>query len=110
MRDEPTSLSECFDALARALRQMIALLEESGDTFWIAYLKRGLAQVEKRHLGGATFILGCYGGADTFSDTRIGAALKHSSPLDYRNLNARFEALRNDIFSLADAIASRRHW
>ena len=100
-------LQKEFDALAHALKQTISLLEESEERFWVPYLKRGLRQVEQQHLAGATFILGCFGGAETFSDLRLNAG---QDDLADRNANARLMHLRNTIFECASAIASRRHW
>ncbi len=104
------TLTDQFDALSHQLRQTISLLEESDDRFWIAFLQRGLRQVEERRLSGATFVLGCYGGEDTFSDVVIAQQWAESDPLNHRNANARLHALRNAIFESANAIASRRHW
>jgi len=105
-----TPLSEQFDQLASQLRQLISLLEESGDRFWINYLQRGLRQVEAHHLAGATFVLGCYGGENTFSDVTVAQQWQESQPLKYQNANVRLIALRNSVFASADVIASRRHW
>jgi len=105
-----TTLTDQFETLAHLLRQAISLLEESGDAFWVAYLQRGLRQVDQHHLAGATFILGCFGGQDTFSDVVIGKQWEAEAPLRFQNANARLMGLRNHIFSTADAIASRRHW
>jgi hypothetical protein len=104
------TLHEQFEHLAHQLRQTIALLEESQDRFWIAFLNRGLRQVDEHRLSGATFVLGCYGGEDTFSDVVIGKQWEQSNPLQFRNVNARLHTLRNAIFESASAIASRRYW
>ena len=103
-------LAQQFDTLAHLLRQTISLLEESDERFWVGYLKRGLRQVDEHRLSGATFILGCYGGQDTFSDVVIAKHWEHEAPLQFRNANARLSSLRDDIFASASAIASRRHW
>ena len=105
-----TTLADQFELLAHQLRQTISLLEESDDKFWIAFLKRGLRQVDERRLSGATFVLGCYGGQDTFSDVVIARQWEDTDPLQFRNANARLQVLRNGIFESASAIASRRHW
>ena len=105
-----TSLNDQFVALSQQLNQLISLLEEAEDRFWIAYIKRGLKQVEENKLAGATFILGCYGGEDTFSDVVIAKHWQEASPLKFQNANARLGQLRNDIFTTASSIASRRHW
>lgn len=106
----PQNLAEHFDHLARQLRQVISLLEESQDPFWITALSRGLHHIDGHKLAGATFVLGCFGGKDTFSDLVIGHQWQVSEPLQYRNLNARLERHRDEIFSSANAIASRRYW
>lgn len=105
-----STLSHHFDELAHQLRQLISLLEESDDRFWIAFLQRGLRQVDERRLSGATFILGCYGGQDTFSDVVIAQQWRDSRPLQFKNANARLSTLRDGIFASANAIASRQHW
>ena len=103
-------LAEEFENLAHLLRQTISLLEETDEHFWISYFKRGLRQVDDRRLSGATFILGCYGGMDTFSDVVIAQHWEQEAPLRFKNANARLSTLRDDIFEAANAIASRRHW
>jgi len=103
-------LAEQFDTLALLLRQTISLLEESDERFWVAYLQRGLRQVDEHRLSGATFVLGCYGGQDTFSDVVIARHWEHDAPLQFKNANARLKRLRDDIFASASIIASRRHW
>ena len=105
-----TSLDDQFAALAHQIRQTISLLEEVDDRFWITALQRALRQVEEHRLSGATFVLGCYGGQDTFSDIIIAQKWADTDPLNYRNANARLATLRNAIFESANAIASRRHW
>lgn len=105
-----SELDRQFGELGDNVEQLIGLLEESGDRFWIAYLRRGLKDVRAHKLAGATFILGCYGGEATFSDLTIAADLKDSDPLRHRNLNARLSALRTRTFECANAITSRRAW
>ena len=105
-----TTLTDQFEDLSRQLRQLISLLEECDDRFWIAFLERGLHMVDRHHLSGATFVLGCYGGQDTFSDVVIGRQWEENQPLQFKNANARLSALRDDVFTTASAIASRRHW
>jgi len=104
------TLDDQFGRLAVQLRQTISLLEATEDPFWITFLRRGLTQVDRHRLSGATFVLGCYGGENTFSDVTIAGQFEHSDPLQYRNANARLKVLRNDMFETANAIASRRHW
>jgi hypothetical protein len=99
-----------FDELGTNVTQLIGLLEESEDRFWVPYLKRGLAQIRQNRLSGATFILGCFGGEETFSDLVIGRRFEASDPLRFRNLNARLVHLRNQTFESANAITSRRSW
>lgn len=105
-----TPLERDFETLAAHLRRLIALLEEDDEAFWTPFLRRGLAHVEACRLSGATFVLGCYGGADTFSDLVIGRQWQHEDPLRFRNLNARLVALRTETFEAANVITSRRHW
>lgn len=104
------TLHEQFEELARHTRALIALLEEANHEFWVSYLQRGLRQVEGHKLGGATFILGCFGGFETLSDLTLGEHLRDSEPLRYRNLNARLGHLRTATFEAANAIAARRSW
>ena len=99
-----------FAHLAESLQQLIGLLEEGGDRFWVGAFRRGLIQVEEHRLSGATFVLGCYGGVDTFSDFVLAPDLEAREPLSYRNLNARLTELRTRTFEAANAIAARRNW
>ena len=101
------TLNKEFNDLAQALRQLISLLDEHEERFWRGYLERGLPQVERGHLSGATFVLGCFGGMDTFSDFQLDAS---GDDLAHRNANARLTHLRNTVFESASAIASRKHW
>lgn len=105
-----SDLDREFTELGDNVAQLIGLLEESEDAFWIPYLRRGLSQVRENRLSGATFILGCYGGMETFSDLVIGRRFEHSDPLKFRNLNARLAHLRTRTFDSANAITSRRSW
>jgi hypothetical protein len=61
-------------------------------------------------VSGATFILGCYGGAETFSDLVVGRQFATSDPIRFRNLNARLTELRTRVFECANAITARRAW
>lgn len=105
-----SELKAQFEELGENLVRLIALLEESGDPFWVPYLRRGLAQVRENRLAGATFVLGCFGGAETFSDLVIGRRFEDNDPLKFRNLNARLGHLRTATFESANAITSRRAW
>lgn len=105
-----TDLSSQFAELRAQLERLIALLDEAGESFWIPYFRRGLRQVEAFELGGATYVLGCYGGVDTFSDLVIAAHLRDDDPLRFDNLNARLGELRTGVFEAANAITSRRAW
>jgi len=103
-------LAQEFDTLSHLLRQAISLLEETDEHFWVSYFKRGLRQVDDHRLSGATFILGCYGGVDTFSDVVIARHWEQQAPLRFKNANGRLSSLRDDIFTAASTIASRKHW
>lgn len=105
-----SDLDQQFVELGDAVARLIGLLEESEDPFWIPYLRRGLAQVRENRLSGATFILGCYGGEETFSDLVIGRRFERTDPLKFHNLNARLGELRTRTFDAANAITSRRAW
>ena len=104
------SLSREFTHPQMLLSNTIGLLEESGDTFWCAFLKRALVQVQENRLSGATMVLGCYNGQDSFSDLVIGEHIRQTDELAYANLNQRLQHLRNEVFQSASAIASRRLW
>ena len=105
-----SELRRQFEELGENVTRLIGLLEESEDPFSIPYLRRGLAQVRENRLSGATFILGCFGGHETFSDLVIGRHFETSDPLKFRNLNARLDHLRTRTFESANAITSRRAW
>lgn len=104
------SLDRQFDELGDNVLQLISLLEEAEHAFWVPYMRRGLAQIRENRLSGATFILGCYGGEETFSDLVIGQHLADTDPQRFRNLNARLSHLRNRTFESANAITARRSW
>ncbi len=99
-----------FRQLSHLVEQLLSLLDEGGEQFWGVYLQRGLDKVKRRELGGATDILGCFGGADTLADLTIGQHLRETDPQRYHNLNARLGELRTQIFKSASTIASRQLW
>jgi hypothetical protein len=105
-----SELEEQFATLARDIEELGGLLAETGEHFWIHQLDRALPLVRERKLAGATFVLGCFGGADTLSDLVIGAPWEATDPLRFRNLNARLTRLRTRVFESANAIAARRAW
>lgn len=87
-----------FSGLAAHLQELTELLRGADERFWLRFMTHGLAQVRAHRLAGATYVLGCYGGADTFSDFSLVA------PHDTGN--RRLNELRNEIFRLANAIAA----
>ena len=103
-------LTQEFEQLGQHTEALIELLEEVGDPLWPRYFKRGLAMIRERRLAGATYILGCYGGHETFSDLTIGAEWLPDHPLKYEALNARLGRLRTAAFESASLIASRKLW
>jgi hypothetical protein len=105
-----SSLEKEFATLETDLQALLGLLEEAEETFWRKTLARGMRQVQEQKLAGATYILGCYGGVETFSDLVIGQKFEANEPLRFRNLNARLSHLRTRTFDSANAIAARRSW
>ena len=105
-----SSLEKEFATLETDLQALLGLLEEAEETFWRNTLARGMRQVQEQKLAGATYVLGCYGGVETFSDLVIGQKFEASEPLRFRNLNARLSHLRTRTFDSANAIAARRSW
>ncbi len=105
-----SSLEQEFATLEVDVQALLGLLQEAEETFWSNTIARGLRKVRAQKLAGATYILGCYGGEDTFSDLVIGERFYRSEPLRYRNLNARLSLLRTRAFESANAIAARRSW
>lgn len=104
------TLSEQFDELEKASRELIGLLDEADEKYWKFMLERALPKVNAHELAGATLILGCYGGMDTFSDLIIGKRFETEAPLRYQNLNARLMHLRTRTFEAARRIAARQTW
>lgn len=105
-----SELDAQFATLARDIEELGGLLAEAGEPFWTHQLDRALPLVRERKLAGATFVLGCFGGADTLSDLVIGASWETADPLRFRNLNARLMRLRTRVFESANAITARRAW
>jgi hypothetical protein len=104
------TLADQFAILARDVEELIGLLEEADERFWIGYFKRGLIDVRAHRLAGVTYVLGCYGGAETFSDLVIGCGRPSGETLAVTNLNARLAHLRTRVFDSANAITARRVW
>jgi len=104
-----SALHEEFDELDRQLTALIEFLESADERFWSMMLKRGLDKVRSRHLAGATYVLGCYGGMDTFSDFSLDES-ELAPNADYSLLNRRLTELRTATFEAAQVIASRRSW
>jgi hypothetical protein len=92
----PPQLDDKFIALEADVAALIDLLRAANEPLWPRLFAHGLVQIRARRLSGATYVLGCYGGAETFSDLTL------ASPLHQQRL----VQLRNRIFALADAIAT----
>ena len=105
-----SSLQQEFSQLGQNLERLLALLEEADETFWRTYLVRGQDKVAGRELAGATYILGCFGGMDTFSDLVLARDLEAKDPMRFKNLNARLHHLRTEVFTSCRKIASRELW
>lgn len=105
-----TTLNQQFIDLSNTTRELIGLLVETEEKFWLMVLRRAVVKVDAHELAGATLILGCYGGVDTFSDLIIGKSLEAEDPLSFRNLNARLDHLRTQTFEAARCIAARQTW
>ena len=84
------NLKQEFDELERAVRETIGLLEEiDGQKYWLIMFRRALLSIEARELSGATSVLSCFGGEDTFSDLTLEQTFKDNESLHLRNLNSR---------------------
>ena len=105
------NLKQEFDELERAVRETIGLLEEiDGQKYWLIMFRRALLSIKARELSGATSVLSCFGGEDTFSDLTLEQTFKDNESLHLRNLNSRLDRLRNKMFESAKRIASRQLW
>ena len=103
-------MSQQFSELEQASRELVGLLDEADEKYWKFIIERALPKVNAHELSGATLILGCYGGIDTFSDLIIGKRFESAQPLKYQNLNARLMHLRTRTFEAARRIAARQVW
>lgn len=99
-----------FENLDRLVQQLIGLLTEADETFWLRYLERGVPKIRQHELAGATYILGCFTGEGSFSDLKIAPAPGSADPLRHKNLSARLNQLRTEVFNSANRIASRSLW
>ena len=104
------TLNQQFIDLGNATRALVGLLNEADERFWVMCMQRALPKIEDHELAGATLVLGCYGGMDTFSDLELGKGMIDSDPVRYRNLNARLDHLRTKTFEAARSIAARQTW
>lgn len=104
------TLNQQFIDLGNATRELIGLLTEANESFWVMCMQRALPKIENHELAGATLVLGCYGGMDTFSDLELARGLFHDDPIRYRNLNSRLDHLRTKTFEAARCIAARQTW
>ena len=106
-----SDLQQEFEELERAVRETIGLLEEvDGQKYWLIMFRRALLSIEAKELAGATSVLSCFGGEDTFSDLRLEQSFKEDESLHTRNLNLRLDRLRGKMFESAKRIASRSLW
>ena len=106
-----SDLQQEFDELERAVRETIGLLEEvDGQKYWLIMFRRALLSIEAKELAGATSVLSCFGGEDTFSDLILEQSFKEEESLHIRNLNLRLDRLRSTMFESAKRIASRTLW
>ena len=105
-----TTLNQQFIDLSNTTRELIGLLVETDEKFWLMVMRRAVVKVDAHELAGATLILGCYGVMDTFSDLIIGKSLEADDSLSFRNLNARLDHLRTQTFEAARRIAARQTW
>lgn len=103
------TLAAEFEKLDKLVHQLIGLLTEADETFWLRYIERGIPKIQHHELAGATYILGCFTGEGSFSDLKITSA-PDSDPLRQANLSARLNQLRTDVFNSANRIASRTLW
>ena len=99
-----------FIDLGSTTRELIGLLHEADEGFWVMCMRRALPKIEGHELAGATLVLGCYGGMDTFSDLELAKDLAEQDPVRYRNLNGRLDHLRTKTFEAARCIAARQTW
>lgn len=105
------SLNQQFDNLESTVREIIGLLQESdGQKYWLLMFNRSLPLIKARELAGATMVLGCFGGENTFSDLTLNQSFKNNGALHLKNLNSRLDGLRNRLFETANRIASRELW
>ncbi len=104
------TLNQQFIDLGNVTRELVGLLNEADERFWVMCMQRALPKIEDHELAGATLVLGCYGGMDTFSDLELGKGMIDSDPVRYRNLNARLDHLRTKTFEAARSIAARQTW
>ena len=88
----------------------MGLLNEADERFWVMCMQRALPKIDDHELAGATLVLGCYGGMETFSDLVLCKDMIDSDPIRYRNLNARLDHLRTKTFEAARCIAARQTW
>jgi hypothetical protein len=105
------TLDQQFESLENTVREVLGLLQESdGQKYWLLMFRRSLPHIEARELAGATLVLGCFGGENTFSDLTLNQSFKNNQALHLKNLNARLDGLRNKLFETANRIASRELW
>ncbi len=99
-------MAEKFEELSARLEELQVLLEDADERLWLRFMAHGARQVREKKLAGATYVLGCYGGEDTFSDLVVHRALRTRDPKRYQLLNNRLTYLRDSIFTVANDIAS----
>jgi len=104
------TLNQQFIDLGNTTRELISLLHEADEGFWVMCMRRALPKIEGHELAGATLVLGCYGGMDTFSDLDLAKGLAEQDPVRHRNLNGRLDHLRTKTFEAARCIAARQTW
>lgn len=95
-----------MDDLEDRLREMIDLLERSGESYWARRMGMALKGVKANRLGGVSQVLGTFGGEGTMSDLVLLTEWQQSDPERHLRANRELTRLRDVLFRLADEISN----
>ena len=99
--------AEQVSALCATLRELVALLDDDGESHWQGWMATALAQLEANDLRGARHLRQAYGGMGSFNDLVIGQRMVDGAfawTEGAQAANESLDRLRSHAYTLASAL------